>query len=360
MDRTYKSSVLALIRHFIAVLICTVVVMISIISLAGIVLLGVDIDDIFALSHIIVCGIIAVTFSFYFACIRNNVTVKITDTEITLLRGKEAYKILSVSEYSFTSYVYRQMGQGGIYTSRYLRAVNKETKKWKDYRVYFSKKRFEELIVVATSLNEIEGEIRPGVTISISNREEIAEGVKFRISNKEEIVEGAKKIFKKACFSATITCLVMLVIYMIIAIIFIKDMRIILGLGVLIGMLSLLAVILSLGVSYVNYIGITKNRHKKMPSEICITDSELRIDENIYKYEDIKQIRATPPEYDNAPFGRNIIHRIVTVVDKNNKKRTFFMGFRELEKMTFKDYEEFCVVLKKQFKDNPEKFIYEL
>ena len=180
---------------------------------------------------------------------------------------------------------------------------------------------------------------------------------KLSITNKDEIEKKAGRKFKVTILTTIITCIVLLAIYMIFAIIYIKDIKaILIGTSALIGFMLLPVIVIVVIMMYNNYI---KNL-KKMPREIYVTDDEFFVDNIAYRYEDIKQIRATPPSYERASFGKNMIHRMFTIIDKNDKKTVFFMGFRDFEGMTFQDYDELCALLRKQFKSNPEKFIYEL
>ena len=103
---------------------------------------------------LIVYGIIAIVFAFYFSFIRHNIRVHVTEKGVTFLKGKKAYLTLPRDRFFFASYVHKSLSQTGIYTSRYLRFVDKKTNKKKDYRLYLSKKRYEEFIAVVTSLNE--------------------------------------------------------------------------------------------------------------------------------------------------------------------------------------------------------------
>ena len=179
---------------------------------------------------------------------------------------------------------------------------------------------------------------------------------KFNIA-KEEIKREFMKKFKKTSMATIVICLLILILYVIVAAIYMENTKaVLIGTVSLIGFL-LLPIVLIINLSFYKN-GVVKM--KKMPMEIVVAEDAIMIDGIAYTYESIRQIRVTPPSYAMASFGKNAAHREMTVVDKNNKKTSFFMGFRHPEKMIFKEYEALCTVLKKQFMNHPEKFIYEL
>lgn len=164
MTREFKSNAGALFRHFVTVLIVAVLVLFFVVGGGG-VLLKLDKNVILNPAVLISCGAFAVIFAFFFAFIRHNITVFITLEGVTLRRGKKAYLTLLGQDHVFGSYIHRYFCPAGVYTSRYLRAFDKDTGKRKDYRIYFSKRRFEELIAIITWLNsrgnEISDEVAP-------------------------------------------------------------------------------------------------------------------------------------------------------------------------------------------------------
>ena len=154
MDRIYKSSFGALLRNFIYTIVVIALGIFLVVGGIGLALLKLDKEVIFSPVAIGIYGGLDLLVAFYFSFIRHNITVRISKEEVSLLKGEKIHLNFKVKEYFFTSYVFRQITPVGIFTSRSLRVINKETGKHKDRQLYFSKKNFEELIAVVTSLNE--------------------------------------------------------------------------------------------------------------------------------------------------------------------------------------------------------------
>ena len=365
MEKIYKSSIGSLFRNFIVILFFTLLVMFLIIGVGGMILerntLHFFLEDFITPIALTLYAIAALVFSFCMSFLKHNVTVRVTKECVTLMKGKKPYLTLSSVDYFFSSYIHRQVTQVGVYTSKYLRTVAKATQKQKDYRLYFSKKEFENLIASVTSLNMTEIEEAAPAYINEDIEEETPANIyeenaikKFVISNRDEIKSESKKKFKKIILSGIITCLVILVVCLVLELIYMDSPRaILISISALFVLLLLPTVILLTVPAYSNY----RSKLEKIPYEICITGEQIYIDGQVYKYSDITQIRVTPPSYDRTS---NKIHRMMTVVDKNNKKTVYFMGFTTFEKMKFADYAEFCNSLKQNFINNPEKFIYDL
>jgi len=155
MDRVFKSSIGALFRKFIVALFFTALAIFFIVG-GVMIAFKIDRDVILAKYALIVYGIVAVVFAFYFSFIRHNISLHVTLNGVTFLKGKKAYLTFPRDRFFFTSYVQRSLTQMGIFTSRYLRSVDKKTNKKRDYRLYFSKKRFDEFIACVTALNDME------------------------------------------------------------------------------------------------------------------------------------------------------------------------------------------------------------
>ena len=127
---------------------------------------------------------------------------------------------------------------------------------------------------------------------------------------------------------------------------------------------------------YRNHMNRLRQWLKKMPKGICIADDRVTIDNHIYFYEELKQIRATPPAYQWKSFYKDKGGRMLAIIDNNNEKSTYFLGIMPLsgfyartfispmmfEKIMFKDYEELCEILRQVLIDRGaiEKFVWDL
>ena len=154
MNKLYKSSITVLIRYFIIVLFYTILVLFFVLGGGGVLLLGIKKEIILSLPVLISAGVVAIIIAVFLSFIRKNITVEVTESGVYFYRGKGRYLALTKEKFFYTSYVQRTISNVGVFTSRYLRVIDKQTKKWKDYRLYFSKKRFDAIMAVITSLND--------------------------------------------------------------------------------------------------------------------------------------------------------------------------------------------------------------
>ena len=146
MIKKFKSSVSVLVRSFIVNTLVIAFIILALLVGIGMVLLEYSRQDILSVPFLITGAIIALALGGYLAFVRHNSTVEVYPDRVDLYRGKKIYAVLKSEKYHFTSFIQRTMSQAGIYTSRYLRVIDKKNGKQKDYRLYFSKKHLQNLM----------------------------------------------------------------------------------------------------------------------------------------------------------------------------------------------------------------------
>jgi|GEM_PF-3256007 len=117
------------------------------------------VQTLFLVMFIAAIYIVIVTgFAVYVSFFRLNITAKVTQNEITLLRGKKVFKIFSSQEHSFDSRVVKHY-HVFVTMSRYLRVYDKNCvkgvfkKNFRDYRLCFSQDDFADFIAIVTAIS---------------------------------------------------------------------------------------------------------------------------------------------------------------------------------------------------------------
>ena len=153
MDKKFKSSIGALIRNFLVNLFILLFILLAVYFCAGLLLLNLDRSVLWNLPLILTVVLIAIVITSLWVIGHNNVTVYVVDGGVDLYRNKKIFQRLKKEKYLFTSFVSRSFSQIGIYTSRYLRTIDRKSGKTKDYRLLFSKKNFNNLLEAVDALN---------------------------------------------------------------------------------------------------------------------------------------------------------------------------------------------------------------
>ena len=154
MSNMFKSSVTALIRSFVVWLLGLYFAIFAVVVGLGMFVFDLKKEFILSWMVLIPSAIVAICFATYLAFIHHNKQVEVTKDSVNFHQGQKRYLVLTKDKFHFTSFVHRTFTPLGIFTARYLRAVNKKNNKWKDYRLYFSKRRFESLMLAVNVLNE--------------------------------------------------------------------------------------------------------------------------------------------------------------------------------------------------------------
>ena len=172
---------------------------------------------------------------------------------------------------------------------------------------------------------------------------------KFQL-NKQEVEDLAIRRYKTTIYSGVVTCLVILTVFVIILMINQKDSIVVIKVATALAFLLILPSFLIVWASI--YLTTIKNL-KYLVDEVEIGDGAIIIDKQAYLYDKIKQIKATAPSY-------NVIHRMMEITDEDNKTAKFLIGFGNIKTESSDLYKEICHALKAEFKNTPEKFIYNL
>ena len=403
VNKRYESDIGALFRNFLTVYICSVFVLL----VFGWLLSKININV--TKGFLIACLIIAIPFAVYLSFYKHNITVQVTQDGVTFMRGKKAYLSLPSRDYMFSSYIHRTLSMFGVFTSRYLRAfeissarIQNKTLVFtsrKDYRLYFSKGDFEELISAVTSLRhgaeqgqlnaEHERPIAERSQLSAEHERPIAERSqlgaeherpiaqrkvlkeeykqeednnttedeyqndrKFSI-NTDEIKAAARKRFKKIMLVYSIICAALLYIIVSVMLIFAVSTK---GAFIGIAFFSSILLIPFAATMITNYYTlISKPNKMTMPKEILIAHDRIEIDGHGYLYKDISRIIMTPPSYVRA-------YRLLTIVNYYGNESVFFIGYGVAAKETMKyaNYSVICYVLKQQSENSAVKFLFNL
>ena len=276
---------------------------------------------------------LAVVLSAYLVFYRKNITIEVTDKAIRFMRGgslKKEYRYLPFADYEITSYVWKIYGTDKT-DSKQLQVTNKSSRKTSHYKCDFlSKGQFDDLMTRIMSPNHHHSQQQP------SNYQYI-----FTV-NKETFVD---KVNHLNSFLIRIT--ILLAIFWVGILIFggsVSDPLFIFTSVFL--ALAFLAVFIK-GRGNNPFIGVTK--------QIILSPDNMVIDEKVFNYSDLQQIRATPPRIDSgdSDFIEQVDRKLI-LVPKKGRTKTFTIGRVVDSEM---EYADFCNELMRIFSD---RFVWDV
>ena len=146
MTKVFKSSFWVLFRFFVFVWVFVSIIVAALIGISGFFIFKLDKGIILHPITLIIALIVTLLISICLSFISCSRSVTIDETAVRLYKGKKLYKTFYHDKYEFTHFVRHSFGDFGIFSSRYLRVMEARKKRWKDYRLFFSKKSFEILM----------------------------------------------------------------------------------------------------------------------------------------------------------------------------------------------------------------------
>jgi len=351
-EKIYKSNPGALIRNYILQMIYVATIILMLAGAIALIFSDRGFEIMFSPAALIIYGLLIIAIPIYRLFFIMNLTLKIRDKNVIIYRRNKEFATFSSDEYYFSSFVHREINEGGKFTSRYLRVTHRETGWFANYLLFLSRKKFEQFIAVSSSFNKDEVVIKEA-----KNDFSKSKTATFTI-NKEQIKQGAKKKCTASLLWMIAICSILFILYIIWAInnAYEAEVSLAAAATMVIIFLSLPIIVIAI-TTYKTYL----DKLKYLPREIRITKNEIIIDQDVFNFNDIELIRLTPPNYDLlAGTG---VKRMMTITYRNNQKFEYLMGFRRakhLKNMSFDGYDEMVELLSNKFINNPEKFILDL
>ena len=263
----------------------------------------------------------SVVLSAYLVFYRKNITVEVTNKAVRFMRGgslQKEYLYLAFADYELTSHVFKIEGTD-VTDNKSLRTINRLSGVVKDYKCDFlSKEQFDELITRLMSPNLNQPEAQP-----------VNYQFVFSI-NRETLLQKLKRDTRILIIIASI--LILLNARNFISGDFIYD--------TLSAISFVLLLLMPLAVIIMNI------RFRCTPKRVILYADKLIVDKKIFRYLDLKQIRATPSVIVGTYVEQGL--RKLALVQKNGKTKEFTVG-RTSDLET--DYADLCNELMKIFSD---------
>jgi len=99
---------------------------------------------------------VAVLIAILFSFVSKSSSVVVDDDSVSIIKGNKVYRSFDRNENEFKYNIHRSMG---MFVHHHLRVVETRKNKWKDYRLYFSKKNFEKMLTFINQQSENEIEV---------------------------------------------------------------------------------------------------------------------------------------------------------------------------------------------------------
>jgi hypothetical protein len=286
----------------------------------------------------------------YFAFYRGNITLVVNDSGVQFLRGSKVFRDFQADKYVFGSYVCKHTHNFiPVRNDRCLRVIKKANEKYKDYRCNFlNKSEFNEMISYTSLLGRETTETTEVAEIK-REKTEGSEPLVFTI-NKESLIKRIKKNNSLVFFVALFAFIFMVAYVWLLEV----DNSAIVSFGGL-------AVVIFAFV-FIRLFATQPKIFQSIPEEIQLCSDSITIDSRKFYFTYIKQIKATPPAYEDDKESLSKIIRKLVIVERSE---TFVYIVGTASDMTekepvFAEYGVFCAELKAIFADNPEKFVYNL
>jgi len=326
--KKFCTSKVFLIVHFILVF-----VVVFFVSIVAIIFFGdknAMPEDYFSLlkPQFVFCGaIISFAIAAYFSFYRKNLRVEISDEGVRIFRAGNEYLFFPAQEFIFSSYVVKNNYNGiPAGTTKFLRVIDKFSGKEKDYALQgFGKDGFEEIIALATELNERENNATEKISAPHEDLFEYDIDAEFLA---KKIKRDIKPWFLPIGFALG-------AVYI----------RFSYGDSIVVvfsAFLFFAAIIVAAAIVLKSH-----SDAKLVPKKISVHADKICVDEKIFFFEKIDTIKITPPSYNEAKWEMLMLKRKLIISD-GGKKFVFIVGAVSDRGVVapLEDYEMFCEKLK--------------
>ena len=320
----------------------------------------------------IICAVIGaamVYLAYYITYRRLYVKIEVTDKAVKFFMGKRECIIFPFENYTFTSYVCKlRINYIPVRIARYLRITCKLDGKTKDYLCHsFKREIFAELVSYVKSVELIAAK-RERCEAEYSQIDWLMnEPFRFSI-NKQELVKRYKKPFLTGIFVICVSLLVLLIRL---------SIEVEGQYNLFLGTLSMFAAVSLVILPYkvIKYgMGLYSVKKHTMEALMLFSD-RLVLDDKTFYFSRIKQIRVTPPIYNEILMynkEKSVVklneERKMIIIDKDasytfiidNVKDPNHSFAKKAKPEVFDDYEEFCDMLRDVLGSEPGKLIWEL
>jgi len=142
MNKVFRSSFWELFKKFIFVLLW-VLFLLGIIGVAVYFYFKLDLEVLINPLVLSISSVVVTLIAVFFSFMTKTASVVVDEDSVNIIKGNRVYRSFPRESNEFKYNVHRTRG---VFIHRSLRVVEKKRNKWKDYRLFFSRKTFEKLI----------------------------------------------------------------------------------------------------------------------------------------------------------------------------------------------------------------------
>jgi len=155
MNKVFKSSFIELFKRFLIILIMVLLLAAAAMA-AGYYFFSLEKEILINVLLLSITAAVAVLIAILFSFVSKSSSVVVDDDSVSIIKGNKVYRSFSRSENEFKYNIHRSMG---MFVHHHLRVVEIRKNKWKDYRLYLSKKNFEKMLSFINQQPEHEVEV---------------------------------------------------------------------------------------------------------------------------------------------------------------------------------------------------------